>query len=175
MAIKIAISARAADLTARPSHPAGPAPGIKALSHPGGGSAMPLTALPVRLPLEDASLSLPRISVILPAYNRAEQISRAIDSVLAQELGDFELIVVDDGSTDETVQLVKQYQDERVRLVELRENGGSNAARNAGIRAVSASLIAFLDSDDFYLPQKLGSVVREFDKRHGLDVLVDSF
>jgi glycosyltransferase involved in cell wall biosynthesis len=136
---------------------------------------MPLTALPVRLPLEDASLSLPRISVILPAYNRAEQISRAIDSVLAQELGDFELIVVDDGSTDETVQEIKDYRDERVRLIELGENRGSNAARNAGIRASNASLIAFLDSDDFYLPQKLGRVVGEFDKRSGLDVLVDSF
>src|SRR5215212_3810304 len=104
---------------------------------------------------------LPRIAVIMPAYNRAGLIGRAIDSVLAQDFDDFELIVVDDGSADDTVEVVRRYDDPRVRLVELGRNQGSNAARNAGIRSASAPLIAFLDSDDAYLPHKLSTVVAE--------------
>jgi glycosyltransferase involved in cell wall biosynthesis len=118
---------------------------------------------------------LPRIAVIMPAYNRAGLIGRAIDSVLAQDFDDFELIVVDDGSADDTVDVVRRYDDPRIRLVELGRNQGSNAARNAGIRSASAPLIAFLDSDDAYLPHKLSTVVAQFDREHGLDVLVDSF
>jgi glycosyltransferase involved in cell wall biosynthesis len=118
---------------------------------------------------------LPRIAVIMPAYNRAAVIARAIDSVLAQDFGDFELIVVDDGSTDATVDVVRGFSDPRVRLVELDRNRGSNAARNAGIRSASAPLIAFLDSDDAYLPHKLSTVIGEFERNPGLEVLVDSF
>lgn len=111
----------------------------------------------------------------MPAYNRAAVIARAIDSVLAQDFGDFELIVVDDGSTDATVDVVRGFSDPRVRLVELDRNRGSNAARNAGIRSASAPLIAFLDSDDAYLPHKLSTVIGEFERNPGLEVLVDSF
>lgn len=102
-------------------------------------------------------------------------ISRAIDSVLAQDFGDFELIVVDDGSTDSTVEVARGYGDPRMRVVELERNRGSNAARNAGITNASAPLIAFLDSDDTYLPHKLSTVIEEFDRDPDLDVLVDSF
>lgn len=118
---------------------------------------------------------MPRIAVIMPAYNRAAVIGRAIESVLAQDLRDFELIVVDDGSTDGTADIARSYRDRRVRLVEQRTNRGSNAARNAGIRASSAPLIAFLDSDDSYLPHKLSTVAGEFDRNPELEVLVDSF
>jgi len=118
---------------------------------------------------------LPRIAVIIPAYNRAGVISRAIDSVLAQDFGDFELIVVDDGSTDSTVEVARGYDDPRIRVVELGRNRGSNAARNAGITNASAPLIAFLDSDDTYLPHKLSTVIEEFEQNPGLEVLVDSF
>ena len=118
---------------------------------------------------------LPRISVIIPAYNRAGVISRAIDSVFAQDFSDFELIVVDDGSTDSTVEVARGHDDPRLRLVELGRNRGSNAARNAGIKAASAPLIAFLDSDDIYLPHKLSTVIAEFESNPELDVLVDSF
>jgi glycosyltransferase involved in cell wall biosynthesis len=111
----------------------------------------------------------------MPAYNRADVIARAIDSVLAQDLADFELIVVDDGSSDGTVEVVRGYDDPRVRLVELGRNRGSNAARNEGIRSASAPLIAFLDSDDAFLPHKLSTGVGEFERNPDLDVLVDSF
>ncbi len=118
---------------------------------------------------------MPQISVVLPAYNRAHCIGRAIDSVLGQRFADFELIVVDDGSSDGTLEVLRAYDDPRIEIVGLGRNCGGNAARNAGIRAAKAPLIAFLDSDDAYLPHKLGVVVAEFARRPDLDVLVDSY
>ena len=117
----------------------------------------------------------PKISVILPVHDRADVLPRAIESVLAQELGDFELVVVDDGSKDDSVAVARSYGDPRINVIELGENRGGNVARNAGVRAARAPLIAFLDSDDRYLPNKLGWVVVEFDRNPKLDLLVDSF
>ena len=117
----------------------------------------------------------PRISVILPVHNRADVLARAVQSVLEQSLAAFELIVVDDGSTDGSVGVARSFGDERIKVIELGENRGGNAARNAGVRAATASLIAFLDSDDTYLPEKLERVVAEFDQRPDLELLVDSF
>ena len=117
----------------------------------------------------------PVISVIMPVYNRAATVRRAIDSVLGQDFADFELIVVDDASSDGSAEAVAAVADPRVKLVRLAANGGSNAARNRGIAAARAPLIAFLDSDDSYLPHKLGTVVRLFAERPEIDVLLDSF
>ena len=117
----------------------------------------------------------PKISVILPVHNRADVLPRAIRSTLDQELGEFELIVVDDGSTDGSADVASAFADERVRLIRLDSNRGGNVARNHGIRAATAPLIAFLDSDDRYLPNKLGWVTAEFERRPELDLLVDSF
>ena len=117
----------------------------------------------------------PKISVILPVHDRADVRPRAIESVLAQELGEFELVIVDDGSTDDSVAVAKSYGDPRINLIELDKNRGGNVARNEGIRAARGPLIAFLDSDDRYLPSKLSSVVAEFERRPKLDLLVDSF
>lgn len=100
---------------------------------------------------------------------------RSIDSVLAQDFGNFELIVADDGSTDDTCNVVEAVKDPRVILLRAERNQGSNAARNRGINAARAPLIAFLDSDDVYLPKKLGFVVRLFGARPDLDLLLDSF
>ena len=97
----------------------------------------------------------PRISVILPVHNRADVLPRAIGSVVEQELKDFELIVIDDGSTDNSAQVAESFGDQRIRVTRLDRNRGGNVARNHGIRAASAPLIAFLDSDDRYLPNKL--------------------
>lgn len=118
---------------------------------------------------------MPRISVIVPAYNRAGQIRRAINSVLAQDFGDFELVVVDDASTDGTADVARAYRDKRIRVLCLDGNRGSNGARNAGIRAAEGEILCFLDSDDRFLPHKLSAVARNFDDRPGLDVLVDSY
>jgi glycosyltransferase involved in cell wall biosynthesis len=118
---------------------------------------------------------MPQVSVILPVHNRADVVPRAIESVLAQEFTDFELIVVDDGSSDESVRVAEAFGDDRVRLIRLEKNRGGNAARNHGVHAAKAPLIAFLDSDDRYLPNKLARVVAEFERRPELDLLVDSF
>ena len=118
---------------------------------------------------------MPKIAVVLPVHNRADVLARAIDSVLAQELTDFELIVVDDGSSDESATIAGSYGDPRIRLIRLDRNRGGNAARNEGLRAAEAPLIAFLDSDDRYLANKLARVAAHFDERPDLDLLVDSF
>jgi glycosyltransferase involved in cell wall biosynthesis len=117
----------------------------------------------------------PRISVVLPVHNRADVLGRAIRSVLGQKLREFELLVVDDGSIDESVAVAKSFNDDRIKVIELGENRGGNAARNSGVLAATAPLVAFLDSDDIYLPDKLDHVVREFERRPKLELLVDSF
>lgn len=95
-----------------------------------------------------------KVSVIIPTYNRANCITNAIDSVLAQTYTDYEIIVVDDGSTDKTRELLSQRYGKRIRYI-YQPHAGPSAARNTGIRASQADLIAFLDSDDIWLPEKL--------------------
>jgi glycosyltransferase involved in cell wall biosynthesis len=95
----------------------------------------------------------PKISVILPVYNRSWCVGRAIDSVLAQTFRDFELIVVDDGSTDDTPAVLASY---GTRITVLTQpNAGAYAARNLALRHSNAELVAFMDSDDFWLPDRL--------------------
>lgn len=103
------------------------------------------------------------VSVIIPTYNRGWILREAVDSVLAQDYADYELIVVDDGSTDATASVLQMYAD-RIRILR-QKNKGVSAARNTGIRAASGMLIAFLDSDDLWLPAKLGHQVAFF-KQH---------
>ena len=117
----------------------------------------------------------PKVSVILPVHNRADVLPRAIESVLGQELRDFELVVIDDGSTDGSAEVAELFGDERIRLIRLDRNRGGNVARNEGIRAARAPLIAFLDSDDRYFPDKLAWTAAEFERRPKLELLVDSF
>ncbi len=103
-----------------------------------------------------------RVSVIIPTYNRAWIVRDAIDSVLGQSWADFELIVVDDGSTDKTARTLGAYGD-RLRVIR-QERGGVSAARNRGIAASSGPLIALLDSDDLWLADKLAVQAEFFDK-----------
>lgn len=108
----------------------------------------------------------PRVSVVLPAFNREALVGRAIDSVLAQTFADLELIVVDDASTDGTRAALERYRDvPRVRLVLSDRNLGGGGARNLGAEAARASLIAFQDSDDVWLPGKLAAQVALLDAR----------
>jgi GT2 family glycosyltransferase len=105
---------------------------------------------------------MPNVSVIIPTYNRAHLVDEAIDSVLAQTYRDHEIIVVDDGSTDDTQQVLQSYGD-AIRLV-TRRNGGSCAARNTGLEQAQGDYIAFLDSDDLFLPGKLELQLKGFDR-----------
>ena len=108
---------------------------------------------------------MPRISVIVPAYNAEALISACIDSVLAQLFADWELIVVNDGSRDKTAALCDAYaeKDSRVRVIH-QENGGVSAARNRGLSEASGELIAFLDADDTLVPVAFSVMVDCMDK-----------
>jgi len=93
------------------------------------------------------------VSVVIPAFNVGWCVGRAVDSVLAQSLLERELVVVDDGSTDDTAEVLASY-GPAIRVIR-QPNGGMSAARNAGIRQARGGLVAFLDADDYWLPQKL--------------------
>jgi glycosyltransferase involved in cell wall biosynthesis len=100
-------------------------------------------------------VSEPRFSVVIPAYNAAATIAGTLGSVFAQSETDFELIVVDDGSADETPDLIRGFTgDRRLRLIE-QENQGTAGARNTGIEAAQGRYVSFLDNDDFYMPRYL--------------------
>ncbi|MBC1503152.1 glycosyltransferase family 2 protein [Listeria booriae] len=96
-----------------------------------------------------------RISIIMPSYNSAKTIERAIQSVLAQTYQNLELLIIDDDSSDETCHIIQKIADERIRLIRLKQNGGSAVARNTGIEVATGRYIAFLDSDDSWHPKKL--------------------
>lgn len=118
---------------------------------------------------------MPAIAVVMPVWNRVATVGDAVASVLAQNFPDFELIVVDDGSRDGTADAVEAFADPRVRCLRQPENRGGNSARNRGVREAESPLVAFLDSDDAFLPHKLGFVVRYFAEHPDRDVLIDSF
>ncbi len=97
----------------------------------------------------------PKVSVVIPTHNRAPLLPRAIRSVLAQDYRDFEVIIVDDASTDATTEIVKNFKNACIRYVRFESHQGAPAARNAGARAAQGLFISFLDSDDEWLPGKL--------------------
>lgn len=94
------------------------------------------------------------VSVIIPTFNRAQKVLRAISSVLSQTFNDFEVIVIDDGSIDDTADVLAEFKD-RIIVIRHPENLGVSAARNSGINASRSAFISFLDSDDYWLPEKL--------------------
>lgn len=106
---------------------------------------------------------MPKVSVVIPTYNYAHFLREAIESVLAQTFRDFEVIVVDDGSTDNTPEVVAQFGD-RVQYIR-QANQGPNAARNTGVLAARGEFIALLDADDLWLPDKLSRQVALADTR----------
>ncbi len=109
---------------------------------------------------DHASVYNPLVSVVIPTYNRPDFVCEAIDSVLAQNYTNFEIVVVNDGSKDNTAEVLKKYS-EPVRVIN-KENGGLASARNRGIEESRGELIAFLDDDDRWLPNKLEVQVPEF-------------
>lgn len=105
----------------------------------------------------------PLVSVVLTTYNRADLISETIESILSQTFRNFELIVVDDGSTDNTEEVVRSYNDERVHYIKTDNWGGPAKPRNIGIKKAKGEYIAFCDDDDLWLPNKLEVQLKHFD------------
>jgi glycosyltransferase involved in cell wall biosynthesis len=108
------------------------------------------------------SLNYPYISIIIPVYNRKDKIQSAIESVLKQTFTNFEIIIVDDGSTDGLGKILALYSDSRVRVLKHSKNKGASAARNTGIKEATGDLIAFLDSDDVWVSEKLEKQISHF-------------
>jgi glycosyltransferase involved in cell wall biosynthesis len=104
---------------------------------------------------------MPRVSVIMPIWNHAEHVGEAIESLLHQTRADWELIIVDDGSTDDSAAAVRRFDDDRIRYV-FQRRAGVSSARNAGLELATGAYIAFLDADDRYHPQKLEDQLAHF-------------
>jgi len=112
-------------------------------------------------PSKSPQLVMPLVSVIMPAYNAVKTIGESIDSVLGQTYTNWELIVIDDASTDETISIITIYQskDDRIKLMALSKNGWMANARNHGIATARGEYLAFLDSDDIWMKDKLSEQV----------------
>src|SRR5262249_1321753 len=99
---------------------------------------------------------IPKVTIVIPTYNRPERLRHALVSVMQQTVGDFEVFVVDDGSRDATAdEVVRGFADARLHCIRLPTSRGPGAARNAGVIRAVAPFIAFLDDDDEWLPEKL--------------------
>lgn len=110
-----------------------------------------------------------KVSVILPVYNVEQFVTEAINSVLAQTYTDFELIIIDDGSTDRSMTICQQFTDPRIKLIR-QQNRGLAGARNTGIRHAQGEYLAFLDSDDLWLSEKLDKHVAHLDNSPNVGV-----
>ncbi len=106
---------------------------------------------------------MPEVSVVVPTFNRAKIVPKAIDSVLQQTYKDYEIIVIDDGSTDNTKAVLRNYDDKIV--YRYKENGGISSARNSGIEIAKGKYIALLDSDDFWLKKQAGETDNMFQRK----------
>jgi glycosyltransferase involved in cell wall biosynthesis len=121
-----------------------------------------------------AANSAPDISVVLATYNRRHTLPRAIASVLAQDDAAFELIIVDDASRDDTAAYLATIDDPRLRVIACPNNAGPSAARNRGLAAARADIVAFLDSDDAYRPRRLAAPLAAFAADRGLVATLSS-
>ena len=116
-------------------------------------------------------MDTPEISIIMPLYNTAVYVGPAIESILAQTVRDFELLVVDDGSTDGGPDLVRAFADGRIRLLSGYPNGGPGAARNRGLSVARGRRIAFFDSDDLAAPGMLATLMECMDAEPGYEIV----
>ena len=114
--------------------------------------------------------NLPLVSVILPTYNCAAFLPHSIGSILAQTYNSYEIIVVDDGSTDNTKEVLNSFI-QRIKYVQLEQNRGLPATRNIGIRSAQGTYIAFIDADDLWIPEKLQTDIEYFDKHPDISMV----
>ena len=108
-------------------------------------------------------------SVVIPLYNKQDCIRNTVQSVLNQTFPDFEINIVDDGSTDRSLEIARQFDDPRIRVFS-KPNGGVSSARNYGIRQSRKKYIAFLDADDLWYPDYLSEIARLIDKYPGCGI-----
>jgi glycosyltransferase involved in cell wall biosynthesis len=125
-------------------------------------------------PAAASACQTPRTTVIITSFNYAEYLRQAIDSVLAQTDTDFELLIVDDGSTDESAAHARSYVDPRIQVV-VQPHRGTGAARNAGLRAARGRYVAFLDADDIWMPGKLAAQCAVLDRRADIGLVYARF
>jgi glycosyltransferase involved in cell wall biosynthesis len=104
------------------------------------------------------------VSIIIPTYNRADLIGRAVNSILKQTFTDFEIIIIDDGSNDNTPEIIRGFHDPRIKYIRLEQNIGAAAARNMGIREAKSDFIAFQDSDNEWFEDKLEKQMNAFSR-----------
>lgn len=114
-------------------------------------------------------MTQPTVSVVMPVYNTAKYVQSAIVSVLLQSYRDFELLIIDDAGTDNSIELCREYTDPRIRIIS-QENRGLAGARNTGIRNARGKYIALLDSDDLWAPEKLEHHIAHLDSRPDVGV-----
>jgi len=116
-----------------------------------------------------------KVSVIIPTYNREAFLKRAIKSVLGQTFQDFELIIVDDGSTDKTKELVDSFDNDKIKYIYQENSGGAARPKNTGIKIAQGEYIAILDSDDEWLPRKLEKQLKFFENYPEISVIGCNF
>ena len=112
----------------------------------------------------------PKVSVLIPVYNEARYIRDAIDSIIAQTFSDFEIVVINDSSTDETARLLSKYDDFRIRIIEHEKNLGRPYARNTALDAATGEYIVWMDADDISLPTRLAKQIAFMDRHSGIAV-----
>jgi glycosyltransferase involved in cell wall biosynthesis len=118
---------------------------------------------------------LPRVSVVMPTFNRAKELPRSIRSVLSQTFSDLELIIVDDASSDNTEEVIASFNDERIRYKKLLANVGGAEARNVGVSMARAEIVAFQDSDDEWACAKLEKTLAEFKNNEAIGAVFSKF
>ena len=123
----------------------------------------------------EANTQKPMVSIILPTYNRVNVIERAVYSILNQTYENFELIIVDDGSKDDTEQIVTAIEDKRIRYIALGQNRGPAAARNEGVRQSKYNYIAFQDSDDEWKSDKLEKQMKTLQENPDVAIVYHSY
>ena len=114
----------------------------------------------------------PEVSIIIPAYNCEDYLARALESVFAQTYSNFEIILIDDASTDSTLKVARSFKDSRLRIITNNQNKGVSSVRNCGLRQARGNWIALLDSDDWYAPERLENLL-QVAFQHDADLVAD--
>lgn len=120
-------------------------------------------------------ISMPKASIVIPAYNASAYITKTLDSILSQSMEDFECLVIDDGSTDNTADLVAAYKDQRIRFLRHANSGRPAIPRNQGLINARGKYIFIFDSDDIMLPDKLQMTVAALDAHPDVDMVFTNF